>query len=63
MGLMMMMVCVRDWVFAGKVSPQFVQLAYKVPVFGSCDLQVIESTLLLRINPLKKINREVLRRI
>ena len=50
MGLMMMMmmmimimVCVRGWVFAGKVSPQFVQLAYKVPVSGSCDHQVIEN--------------------
>lgn len=33
-------VCVRGWVFAGKVSPTFVQLAYKVPVSGSCDHQV-----------------------
>lgn len=43
-------VCVRSWVFAGKVSPQFVQLAYKVPVSGSRDLQLIESALLLYIN-------------
>lgn len=42
--------CVRSWVFAGKVSPQFVQLAYKVPVSGSRDLRVIESALLLRIH-------------
>lgn len=38
--------CVRSWVFAGKVSPQFVQLAYKVPVSGSRDRQLIESALM-----------------
>lgn len=32
-----MMLCVRSWVFAGKVSPKFVQLAYKVPVSVSRD--------------------------
>lgn len=35
--MMTMMVCVRGWVFAGKVSPQLIQLAYKVPVSGSYD--------------------------
>lgn len=43
-------VCVRSWVFGGKVSSHFVQLAYKVPVSGSRDLQVIECALLLHIN-------------
>lgn len=54
----MMMVCVRGWVFAGKVSPQFVQLAYKVPVSGACDHQVIENPLVLHIEVLQKINGE-----
>lgn len=54
-----MMVCVRSWVFAGKVSPHFVQLAYKVPVSGSRDLQVIKkSALLLHINLVKERNGE-----
>lgn len=53
--MMVMMVWVRVWVFAGKVSSQFVQLAYKVPVSGSCDHQVIGDRLLLRI---KTRNRE-----
>lgn len=53
--------CVRSWVFAGKVSPQFVQLAYKVPVSGSRDLQVIESTPLLRIHVRKESKREPMR--
>lgn len=37
-----MMLCVRSWVFAGKVSPKFVQLAYKVPVSVSRDPHVIK---------------------
>lgn len=44
MGLVTMMVCVRGWVFAGKVSPQLIQLAYKVPVSGSCGHQVRQYT-------------------
>lgn len=35
------MMCVRSWVFAGKVSPKFVQLAYKVPVSVSRDPAVV----------------------
>lgn len=54
-------VCVRSWVFAGKVSPQFVQLAYKVPVSGSRDLRVIESAHLLRIRVWKERTREQMR--
>lgn len=54
-----MMLCVRSWVFAGKVSPKFVQLAYKVPVSVSRDPHVIKkSALLLHINLIKERNRE-----
>lgn len=37
----MKMLCVRSWVFAGKVSPKFVQLAYKVPVSVPRDPAVL----------------------
>lgn len=54
-GHVMMMVSARGWVFAGKVSPPFIQLAYKVPVSDSCDPQVQGNSLISSIQRDRKL--------